>query len=328
LEEKAMKKLFLSWAFLALSTIVAHAQDDCVFPMLIVVPDNVTELSPNAQTQLESKMRQIVTQHGMSGGARFANFCMVADLTPGTKNVTSGLRPLVTVSVDLALSVGNTTTGDRFASTAITLSGAGPNANRAYAAAVSSINANSAQMQQFMKNAKQKIKSYYDTQTGSIIRRANTLASQQNFEEALFLLSSVPACSSKYADVEQAISSIFQKFTDLDCASKLNKAKAAWAGSQDREGAKVAGAYLAGINPQSSCTEDAQALIHEISQRIGEEWEWAKDLKEFGKEMARSQVDLERMRIEAARSIGEAWANNQQADIHQNIFIKKDDLVE
>lgn len=323
-----MKKLFLSWALVALAAIHANAQEDCVFPMLIVVPDNVAELSPVAQTQLESKMRQIVTQHGMSGGARFANFCLVADLIPGTKNVTSGLRPLVTVSVDLTLSVGNTTTGDRFASTAITLSGAGPNANRAYAAAVSSINANSSQMQQFMKNAKQKIKSYYDTQTGSIIRRANTLASQQNFEEALYLLSSVPACSSKYADVEQAISLTFQKFTDLDCAAKLNKARAAWAASQDREGAKVAGAYLAGINPQSACTADVQALIQEISQRIGEEWEWAKDLKEFGKEMARSQVDLERMRIEAARSIGEAWANNQQPDIHQNFFIKKDDLTE
>jgi hypothetical protein len=62
-------------------------------------------------------------------------------------------------------------------------------------------------------------------------------------------------------------------------------------------------------------------LADEIRERIGEEWEWAKDLKDFGKEMARSQVELEKMRIEAARAIGEAYAENQQPEvlIQQNV---------
>ena len=304
---------------MALSSLNISAQDNCVFPMTILISDHVADVSASAPSQLVSKVRQIVTQNGMSGGVQYSNFCIVANLIEGTKNVTSGLRPLVTVSVDLELSIGNAFTGDRFASTAVTLNGAGPNEGRAYTAALASINANNPQLQQFMKSAKQKITKYYESQTGNIIRKAKSLSGQQNFEEALYLLTSIPTCINNYDEVERATLSIFQAYLDLDCTAKVNKARAVWAASQNREGGKLAGAFLAAINPASSCSDDAQALIDEISQRIGEEWEWAKDLKEFSKEMARSSVELERMRIEASRAIGEAWANNQQpVTINQN----------
>ena len=71
--------------------------------------------------------------------------------------------------------------------------------------------------------------------------------------------------------------------------------------------------------------DEAAELADEIHQRIGEEWEWAKDLKEFGKEMARSQVELEKMRIEAARAIGEAYAENQpDITVNQTIITGED----
>lgn len=289
-----------------------QAQVDCEFPMTIVVSPHVAELSVSAEAQLESKVRQIVTQGGMTGGTRYSNFVIAANLVEGTKNLTSGMRPLVTVSLDLELSVGNAVTGDRFAATSFRLSGAGPNEGRAYTTAISGINASHPQLQQFMKNARQKIAQYYETQTGNIIRKARDMATKQDYEEALYLLTSVPTCCSKYQDVEQATLSIFQQYVDLDCSQKVSKARSVWAASQNREGAKLAGAYLAAINPASSCTEDAQALVDQIYQRIGEEWEWAKDLKEFSKEQARSASELAKLRIEAARGIGEAWAERQQ----------------
>lgn len=292
---------------------VAAQSGECVFPLTVVLSEQVAaQLSVANQTQLESKVRQIVTHSGMTGGQRYSNFFIMANLTEDSKNLTAGLRPLVTVILDLELSVGNSVTGDRYAATAIRLSGAGPNERRAYTAAISGINSAQPQLQQFMKQAHQKIANYYETQTSNIIRKARDFAAKQNYDEAFFLLTSVPTCVSKYPDVEQATLSIFQQYVDLDCSSKLAKARAAWAASQDREGARQAGAYLSAIHPASTCTEDAQTLIDQISQRIGEEWEWAKDLKEFGKEMSLHAVDIEKMRIEAARAIGEAWGNNQQ----------------
>ena len=290
----------------------ALAQEQCEFPLTIVIPDQTIELSPMAQSQLTGKIRQAVTLNGMAGGARYSNFCIVANLVETSKQVTSGLRPLVTVTTSLELFIANSRTGDKFGSTAVTLSGAGKNDKMAYMASVSSLNPQNTALQSFLKSAKKKIVAYYDGQTANIIRQAKALSTQQDFEQAMFLLTSIPTCVNKYDDVEAAILSTFQTFVDQDCTAKINKARHAWNASQDREGAKVAGAYLAAINPAAQCYDDAMELADEIRQRIGEEWEWAKDLKEFSKEMARSQVDLEKMRIEAARAIGVAYAENQQ----------------
>ena len=307
-----MKKIVLTWALLALSTLGIRAQEQCEFPLMIIIPDQTIELSPMAQTQLTSKIRQAVTLNGMAGGANYSNFCIKANLVEISKQATSGLRPLLTVTTSLELVVENTRSGEKFSSTAVNLSGAGKNDKMAYMAAVSSLNPQNTALQSFMTSAKKKILAYYEGQTNNIIRQAKTLSTQQDFEQALYLLTSIPTCISKYDAVEAAIQSTFQAFVDQDCTAKINKARHAWNASQDREGAKIAGAYLAAINPAAQCYDDAMELADEIRQRIGEEWEWAKDLKEFGKEMARSQVELEKMRIEAARAIGEAYAENQQ----------------
>lgn len=315
-----MKKIVLTWALLALSTLGIRAQGQCEFPLTIVIPEQTVELSPMAKSQLISKIRQAVTLNGMTGGTRYSNFCIVANLVETSKNMTSGLRPLVTVTTGLELSVSNTRTGDSFGSTYINLSGAGQNERLAYMASVSSLNPSNTALQSFLKATKKKIISYYDGQSNNLIRQAKSLSSQQDYEQAMYLLSSIPTCVSDYDAVEAAILSTFQTYLNQDCTAKVNKARQAWNASQDREGARIAGAYLAAINPAAQCNDEAMELADEIRERIGEEWEWAKDLKEFGKEMARSQVELEKMRIEAVRAIGEAYAENQQPEvlIHQN----------
>lgn len=323
-----MKKMVLTWALLALSTLGIRAQNQCEFPLTIVIPEQAVQLSPMSVTQLTSKIRQAVTLNGMTGGTRYSNFCIVANLVETSNNMTSGLRPLVTVTTALELSVSNTRTGDSFGSTSINLSGAGQNTKLAYLASISSLNPQNTALQSFLKATKKKIVSYYEGQANNIIRQAKTLSGKQDFEQAMYLLTSIPTCINNYDAVETAIQSTFQTFVNQDCAGKVNKARQAWNASQDREGAKIAGAYLAAINPAAQCSDEAAELADEIHQRIGEEWEWAKDLKEFGKEMARSQVELEKMRIEAARAIGEAYAENQQPEVLIQQHIKQPNTEE
>ena len=319
-----MKKMVLTWALLTLSTLGLRAQSQCEFPLTIVIPQQTVELSPMAVTQLTSKIRQAVTLNGMTGGTRYSNFCITANLVETSKHMTGGLRPLVAVTTGLELSISNTRTGDSFGSTYVNLSGAGQNDRLAYMASISSLNPQNTALQSFLKATKKKIVAYYESQTNNIIRQAKSLSTKQDFEQAMYLLTTIPTCISNYDAVEDAILSTFQTFVDQDCTGKINKARQAWNASQDREGAKIAGAYLAAINPAAQCFDEAEELADEIKERIGEEWEWAKDMKEFGKEMARSQVELEKMRIEAARAIGEAYAENQpDITINQN-FISKE----
>lgn len=310
-----MKKNILTILVFGFSLLV-KGQSECIIPMMVLVPQQVDTLAPMAQSKLEAKMRQIVTKNGMEGGVSFSNFCLVANMTEGSKEVTSGLRPLVTITSDLELFIGNNYTGEKFASTSITLSGAGRNESKAYTSAFGNISTGNAQIQKFLKDAKQKVSQYYETQVPKIITQARGFAIRREFEEALCLLSSVPTCSSKYEDVESCMLEIYQQYVDYDCAVKVNKARAIWNASQDKEGAALAGAYLASIDPASSCWDDALSLAETIRERIGDEWE-------FSKEITRESVNLEKARIEAMRAIGVAFGQNQKAlTVRENWLVR------
>lgn len=311
-----MKKSILAMAMFAFAVLDVKAQNECVIPMMVLVPEQVDTLAPMAQTKLESKIRQIITMNGMDGGASFSNFCIVANLVEGSKEVTNGLRPLVNVTTDLELFVGNNFTGEKFASIAITLNGAGRNESKAYGSAFGGITTGNAQIQKFLKDAKQKVNKYYETQVPSIINQARGFAIRRDFEEALCLLNSVPTCCSKYLEVERCMLEIYQQYVDYDCTVKVNKARAVWNASQDKDGAALAGAYLASIEPASSCWEDALALAESIRARIGDDWE-------FSKELMRDSVILEKTKIEAIRAIGVAFGQNQKAlTIRENWFVR------
>lgn len=311
-----MKKFLSIIAILIFNAFPMKAQSDCVIPMMVLVPQQVDALAPMAQSKLESSLRQLVVQNGMDGGVQFANFCIVANLVEGTMEVTSGLRPLVTLTSELELYIGNNYTGDKFASTSIVLNGAGINKSKAYSAAFSRINANNVQIQKFLKDAKRKINEYYETQIPAIISQARSFSILCEYEEALCLLTSVPTCCNRYPEVERCMLEIYQEYVDYDCAVKVNKARAIWNASQDREGAALAGAYLASINPHSSCSDEVFDLLETIRARIGDDWE-------FSKELMRNSVLLEEAKIEAIRAIGVAFGENQKAStIRENWFVR------
>ena len=311
-----MKKILSIIAMLVYCAFPMRAQSDCVIPMMVLVPQQVDSLAPMAQSKLESLLRQIVTQNGMDGGAQFANFSIVANLVEGSMEVTSGLRPLVTLTSELELYVGNNYTGDKFASTSIVISGAGKNKSKAYSAAFGGINKNNKQIQKFLKDAKRKINEYYDTQIPAILSQARSFSIRCEFEEALCLLTSVPTCCNRYPEVEHCMLEIYQQYVDYDCVVKVNKARAIWYANQDKESAALAGAYLASVHPDSSCREDVLDLIESIRTRIGDDWE-------FSKELMRNSVILEEAKIEAIRAIGVAFGQNQKAlTIRENWFVR------
>ena len=311
-----MKKIILTLGLAVFCAFPINAQNDCIVPVMVLVPQQVESLAPMAQSKLESRLRQIVTQNGMDGGAKFSNFCIVANLVEGSKEVMSGARPLVTLTSELELFIGNNYTDEKFASTSITLSGAGRNEAKAYTAAFGKINKDNKMLLDFLKEAKRKVMEYYDTQAPNMIRQAKSFAARREYEEALCLLTSVPVCCTHYNEVESCMLDIFQQFVDYDCSMKINKARSIWNASQDKHGASVAGAYLASIDPASSCWEDVIALSNSIRSRIGDNWEFAKELK-------RDAIMLEKTRIDAMRAIGVAYGNNQKATtVHEHWLVR------
>lgn len=311
-----MKKVLSIIAMLTFCAFSMKAQSDCVIPMMVLVPQQADSLTPMAQSKLESLLRQMVTRSGMDGGAQFASFSVMANLVETSNEVVSGLRPLVTLTCELELYVGNNYTGDKFASTSMVLNGSGRNKQKAYSAAFGSINANNSQIQKFLKEAKCEINEYYETQISGILSQARSYSIRHEYEEALCLLTSVPTCCSNYSEVKCCMLEIYQQYVNYDCAVKVNKARAIWNASQNKDGAALAGAYLASISPNSSCWNEALALAEIIRLRIGDDWE-------FSKELMRDSVILEKAKIDAIRAIGIAFGQNQKAlTVRENWFVR------
>ena len=176
------------------------------------------------------------------------------------------------------------------------------------------MNGRNADLQNFLKETTQKINEYYETQLPSILALAKTYCTKNEFEEALCILSSVPPCCSKYDDVQDLMRIVWANYVEYDCAVKVNKARTIWMANQTVEGANLAGVYLAAISPDADCMGDAKALEEQIRARIGDEWE-------FAKEMARSEVDLKKLEIEAIRAIGVAFGENQKAKTYNDHWI-------
>ena len=295
----AYRILFVT--FFLFMGLYGSAKDDCMISVAVNVDSKVPV---NLQSMLTSKLREAVAKNGMGGDVKKAHFVVVASTEELSKETVSGLRPVVAMTLELNLYIKNSYTGEMFAATSVSLSGSGRNQASAQRAAISNFSGQGRAVQLFMQEAKRKIEAFYNSQITSIISQAETMAAQNKFDEALFLLSSIPACTKKYDKAEKAMLDIFQQYIDLDCKQKLVKAQMAWNSAQNREGAKLAGAYLTAVDPRSDCTDEVQKLCKAISERIGEEWEFYKELK-------RDSVKHEELRIKAAMEIGKAFAENK-----------------
>jgi hypothetical protein len=135
--------------------------------------------------------------------------------------------------------------------------------------------------------------------------RARTLAKQKKFDEALFLMQSIPSECNKY---EQAIAlgnEIYQQYVDYLCDRNLALARTAWASDQNAIGAAAAGEYLAQIYPEAKCYGDAMTLYKEIKGKVLDDWKF--EMKKY-----QDGVNLEAARINAWKEVGVAYGKGQQ----------------
>lgn len=314
-----MKRIFIFSLYCIMITTYAVSQN-CDIPLMVMVDNADGSLSEQNVHQLNAKLSQAVCIEGISS-SKLAHLCMIATVSESQREIISGTRPLITNSIDVYLTIANLISGEKFGVTNITLNGSGNTEFRAFQSAFAQINPRNPSFNRFIKESRQKILDYYSRAILSIISRANTYATEDNFEDALYLLSTVPPCTNGYEAIEDAFINVWQKMIDVDCASKLQKAWAVWRSSKTEEAAKIAAAYIASIDFRSSCRDSAADLLTEISDKIDDDMRRALEREQrllnhededrtFEKDMAKAQLDLRRMQIESAREIGLAYAQN------------------
>ena len=317
-----MKKILLSLLMIigynAYSQNTLGKSDDAArITLAAYVPQQIDKMPDAARSILANKLNQIVTQNGMGGAANNERFIITANVNVISKDLTATAPPMTALVLEVTLYIGDGFVGTKFSSTSISVKGVGESETKAYISALKGISPTNSNIQSFVGNGKSKIIEYYNSKCDFIIKEAQTLVSQNNFEEAIFKLTSVPeVCKECYDKCMDAVGPIYQKQIDRECKSKLMEANTAWNAAQDSYGADTAGGILAQIDPNASCYKEALALSNKIAQRIKEidQRDWKLQLKE-----QQDNVDIQKATIKAVRDIGVAYGNGQPKTVTYNV---------
>lgn len=294
-------------ALISVSTLAAQTNDDTSgIAIMAITPTGVDGLPAGAESALRNKMNQIATATGLGSMNRFSQFCMLVSVDTESKEVLGGAPPKVAETLGFNFYIVDQFDQKVFSSTRVRAKAVGNNETRAYVQAINQLDARSGELSSFVDAGRRKIVEYYNTNCDKIIAKARSLAGQDRYDEALFLLTGIPdACTECYVKGMAAAEAIFQDYIDHLCNVNLAKAKAIWSSTQTSEGGLAAGVFLSEIYPDAKCYPEAEKLYNEITARIGKNLDF--EMKKWD-----DSVSLESQRIGAMRDVGIAWGTHQQ----------------
>lgn len=300
-----MRKLILISTILLASCgfFLIHAQNaNCELPLTVYMADG-EDLPASAGKNLYNKLHKLIIENGVSEEAG-ARFVVSSNMTIMDKQILAGPPKSFIYDFELNLYIGDIFTHKLYNYATINLKGIGQTEQKAYNDAVKKINVTSSELTKFVTNGKEKIVDYYNKNYNQLIKEAQVMANQKNYEEAIYTLMSTPTCCVGYDQVMTATDKIYKAYVNQLCLENLNLAKSAWVAQQNVYGAEDASQYLTNIYPDASCYKDAQALYNEIKAKVKEDWK-------FEMKMYNDQVSLESQRINAWKEVGIAFGKNQ-----------------
>lgn len=288
--------------------LTTYAQNNGI-SLYLYAPDQVENVPESSMGCLINNLSSAVTAEGLAAQNEYmTQFVLMPKVNVASNNIITNTQTQVVLNIDISLQVVDGMSGTLYASSIVNVKGVGTNETKAYNSAFRSINKKQQQIVGLVKTAKQKILSYYEMEAGNIIKKANLLAAQNNYEEAFYLLSMIPSQCSKFDASISAGLSLWEKYKNYSCNTNLAKAEAIWASGQDYNAAINAGEYLSQILPDSECYGKAKQLYNEIKKKVGDLWKF--EMKQYD-----TESELQKAKIQAFQAIGVAYGRGQQPKV-------------
>ena len=279
------------------------------------VPSQGENIPSSARKMLNNKMKQIATKNGVGGSRLNTQFIISPQVSVLSKNLTATAPPMTALSLEFTLYIGDGYDGTVFSSMSIETKGVGTNETKAYIQAIKQLKPANPEIKAFVNEGKGKIVEYYNSKCDFIIKDAQTLASQNKYDEAIWKLTRVPdVCKECYDKCMDAIVPMYKEKIDRECEMKLTEAQGYWNAAQSMEAAEKAGRILSTIEPEAACFSKVSALMAKIEQKVKEidDREWKYILKDQAQESER---------IEAYRAVGVAFGENQPQNVtYKSLF--------
>lgn len=300
-----MKKLITTLSLLCIATYIVA--QECDLPLSIAYARDSEQVLPSVRQTLSNKLKQILTQNGVSGDYYYEQFAIVPRFEVIEKHVIQGPPIKQVYNLTLYLEIRNTIENNVLAMYSTDINTVGENETKAYIGAVRQITIQSGQIKDFISSGRKKILAYYDKNYQRIIQKAAQLSGMNKNEEALYHLMSIPECCSGYQQAMNEAQVVFQKYTDRSGERQLMQAKAIWASGISDNAAREAAYLLTQIDPSSKAYKEAGNLLNEIKEKASVNTPWNFRLKVYN-----DAVSLEQQRIEAAKAVGVAFGEGQK----------------
>lgn len=298
------------------------AADSCEIPMTIASANEGTVVSRAVASQLDNKLKTILTRYGVAGSYD-SQFFITGRFDTGFSERTSGPTQAEYVNTTVTLFIGDAEGKKIFSSLTLDLKGAGQSVNQAYTKAINSINVNRDDFRNFLESGKEKIIDYYNSHYKSILQKAQTAVSKREYGEAMYYATQIPECCKGFPEAQSLITQAHTSMVNYEAEKLLAQAEAAWAADPTDTGARDAYGYITQIDPASPAYARAKALSQKIEKTVKANWDFEniqkyKDQLEIEKMRQNNRAANERARIEAARAVGVAWAKSRPTKVVYN----------
>lgn len=298
-----MKKiLFVLLGFMSMVSLTAQNN----ITIGIVMPEQeINGIKPDTFKLLQSKLERMLTNSGVSSyGGDFVLYPVVNIVEDNL--IEGGIKNFYKVGIELVLNVANVSSHTLFSSESWSLSGVSERVkNDAIKNAFSQLKGSDPRFKSFIDESKRKIVQYYENNKQDILAKATSLASSGEWEQALAFLSSYPSQVNGYAEAQEMMAQIYNKYyLNANAAKILNEAKGAFAVKNYSKAVSLA----AQIDKESSYYDEAALLINQVREIVQKEQDEANERTMKALEMA---SDLEKTRINAAASVARAYYNRR-----------------
>lgn len=310
-----MKKIFFTLLILICFKSFSQNsnQSDFKIPLKIILPENLDHLNARQLSAINTKITNLVTQTGLSGG-EYANtsFVIFPKILIGDMEMAeTGMTNVYKISIDVSLYVKDVENDIIYASTTLTLNGNGLSKDLAIASAIKSFPLQSDNLDLFFKISKTKIINYFNSNFNKILDKAQSYASQQNYELAIATIYNIPEQVDCYSTALRKIDAFYRSYQNKICNSKLQRAKTLVGGRDFR----AALDELSNLDPLTNCKTESEKLIAKCFTNISND-----QIRDYKLSMMiyQNEAELEKRRINAVKDIAVAYYKSQPSTIIYN----------
>jgi hypothetical protein len=275
-----------------------------------------TNVPAEAKQILQNKLQQIATNNGVGGNSYKPRFIITAKANIVNKNIVAGPPQAIALTVEFTFFIGDAMDNMVYANTTKIYKAVGSNENKAFIEAINQINVKNEDLKTFVEEGKNKIANWYNTQCDFILKKAETLTMQQQYQEAIYTLLAVPdVCKDCYTKCNDAIKPIFVAYQSSECNKKLNEAKQKWNVSPNSTTAEEVADILIQIYPDAPCYKEAETLAKTIKEKLDADTkrEWEFKMKKYDDKIA-----MEKQQLETYKQIALEYAKKQPQTIIYN----------